>query len=69
MDGAIPDNTWQMKLNINKCCYKSISPCNYHHVYRMFNTPLSTVSHCKYKYLGATIQSDLKWNKHVQQIT
>jgi len=33
-------------------------------VYQMFNTPLTTVTHCKY--LGVTIQSDLKWS---QQIT
>ena len=45
----------------------SISPCNYHHAYHTSNTSLSTVLHCKY--LGITIQSDLKWNKHVQQIT
>ena len=60
-------NTWQMKLNIDKCCSMSILPCKYHHDYHMSNTPLSSVSYCKY--LGVTIQSDLKWNKHVQQIT
>ena len=35
--------------------------------YKIHNHFLSPVEH--YKYLGVTIQSDLKWHKHIQSIT
>ena len=31
------------------------------------NTPLAVITHCKY--LGITIQSDLRWNIHINLIT
>ena len=56
-----------MNFNASKCysisittSRNSIGAANY------FNgTPLSAVDHCKY--LGVTIQSDLNWDRHVQQ--
>ena len=35
--------------------------------YQLHGTPLHTVNHCKY--LGITIQSDLKWSNHIHNIT
>ena len=37
--------------------------CSYH----IQNSPLTAVTHCKY--LGVIIQSDLRWNMHINQIT
>ena len=57
---------WLMKLNVSKCFVMSIS----HKIissYKIHNHFLSPVEH--YKYLGVTIQSNLKWHKHIQLIT
>ena len=61
---------WQMELNIAKCCSMHITLSQQHkisHTYHIHNTQLSVVNQCKY--LGIVIQSDLRWNSHVDQIT
>ena len=61
---------WLMKLNASKCFVMSISHPRRNEIissYKIHNHFLSPVEH--YKYLGITIQSDLKWHKHFQSIT
>ena len=62
--------TWQMELNIDKCCSMNVTLNQLHkisHSYYIHNTQLSVVNQCKY--LGILIQSDLKWNSHVNYVT
>ena len=61
---------WQMELNIGKCCSMSVTQSRLHNFsceYHIQNTSLAVVTHCKY--LGVCIQSDLRWNLHINQIT
>ena len=61
-------NVWQMKFNILKCCYMHISQATKYKIrtqYTLCNTPLTSCFQCKY--LGVIIQSDLKWNHHVEE--
>ena len=36
------------------------------YIYQLHSTPLNELNSCKY--LGVTIQSDLKWSQHIHQI-
>ena len=59
-----------MKLNVDKCHSMSVTLSKLYTIsrtYYMDNSPLSQVDSCKY--LGVIIQSDLKWNMHVNYIT
>ena len=50
-----------MELNIDKCCLMSVTFSRLHkfsYTYHIQNTPLAAVTH--FKYLGITIQSDLR---------
>ena len=61
---------WQMELNIDKCCSMSVTLSRLHNFscfYHIQNSPLTAVTHCKY--LGVIMQSDLRWNMHINQIT
>ena len=55
-----------MKFNVSKCCHIQITKAKittlYHYLY---DTPL-LFSYCC-KYLGIIIQSDLKWDKHIEE--
>ncbi len=59
------ENTWQMKFNADKCNALKItrarSPLDYK--YKLHDHTLEEVDSSKY--LGVTIQNDLKWNQHV----
>ena len=62
--------TWQMELNTDKCCSMNVTLNQLHkisHSYYIHNAKLSVVNQCKY--LGIIIQSDLKWNSHVNYVT
>ena len=56
-----------MNFNASKCYSMSVtlSRNSIDTPYYLNGIPLSVVSHCKY--LGIIIQSDLNWNKHVEQ--
>ena len=61
---------WQMELNIDKCCSMNVTPNQLYkisHSYYIHNAQLLVVNQCKY--LGILIQSDLKWNSHVNYVT
>ena len=61
---------WLMKLNASKCFVMSVLHPRRSKIvspYRIQSHVLSSVEN--YKYLGVTIQSDLKWHKHIQSIT
>ena len=60
---------WLLNFNISKCHVSRISRAVKHKVnfdYKLHDTPLSTVDNCKY--LGISIQSDLKWSAHIHNI-
>ena len=61
---------WLMKLNISKCYNMRVSHPRRNKIissYKIHNHILSSVDH--HKYLGITIQNDLKWHQHIQSIT
>jgi len=61
-------HTWQMKFNTSKCCYMHISEATKLKIetqYKLEDTHLSLSNQCKY--LGVTLQSDLKWNCNVKE--
>ena len=58
-----------MKFNISKCHVLKITRAKVHkvkYIYQLHSTPLNELNSCKY--LGVTIQSDLKWSQHIHQI-
>ena len=61
--------TWQMKFNIDKC-YTMQAGRTRHKIlntYTLHDHPLPITDSTKY--LGITISNDLKWNKHISNIT
>ena len=61
---------WLMKLNVSKCYVMTVSHPRRNKIpssYKINNHILSFVNH--HKYLGITIQNDLKWHQHIQSIT
>ena len=64
------EEKWLLKFNISKCYVLKITRAKVHKVeynYQFHNTSLTELNSCKY--LGVTIQSDLKWSQHIHQIT
>ena len=63
------EKKWSVEFNPNKCevihITRSRKACN--NSYQMHGITLASVKSTKY--LGITIWSDLRWNKHIDQIT
>ena len=61
--------TWQMKFNIDKCYTMQVGRKRHNilNTYTLNDHPLPITDSAKY--LGITISNDLKWNKHVSNIT
>ena len=61
--------TWQMKFNIDKCYTMQVGRKRHNiiNTYTLHDHPLPITDSAKY--LGITISNDLKWNKHVRNIT
>ena len=61
---------WLLQFSIPKCHVLKITRTTKHKIdfnYQLHGMPLCIVDHCKY--LGITIQSDLKWSNHIHNIT
>ena len=63
------ENDWLMQFHPDKCSVMHITTKKntIHHKYVLHQHTLQTESSTKY--LGVTIQSDLKWNKHIDNIS
>ena len=63
------EEKWLLKFNISKCYVLKITRAKVHKIkynYQLHNKSLAELNSCKY--LGITIQSDLKWSQHIHQI-
>ena len=63
------EKEWRMEFHPDKCSVLSItrSKTPIHYEYQLHGQPLEHVKSAKY--LGVTIQSDLKWTTHVNTVT
>jgi len=64
------EGMWLLKLSVLKCHVLNITRATKHKIaydYYLHNTPLEVVDSCKY--LGVTIQHDLRWSEHIHSIT
>ena len=62
--------TWLMRLNTSKCHVMNVTQARSHKIissYKLNHSNLTSVDHCKY--LGVTIQNNLKWNQHILNIS
>ena len=61
---------WQINFNISKCCLIHFTQATTHkmeNTYYLHNTLLLSSDH--FKYLGVTLQFNLRYDRHVQDIT
>ena len=62
-------NKWQMNFNPSKCFIQTITPKKYYKppTYTLCNQPLLQVN--SHPYLGVEIDDNLRWNKHIDNIS
>ena len=57
---------WQMNFNVSKCAHLQIGPQVRENSFSLLGFRIKQVT--SHLYLGIEIQSDLKWNKHIENI-
>ena len=63
-------STWQMNFNVPKCCsihFTQAITYKMENTYYLYDTPPLSLDH--FKYLGITLQSNLRYDRHIQDIT
>ena len=61
---------WQMNFNVSECCSIHFTQTTMHKMedtYYLYDTSLLSSDH--FKYLGVTLQSNLRYDRHIQDIT
>ena len=63
-------SAWQINFNVSKCCsihFTQAVTYKMENTYYLYNTPLLSLDH--FKYLGITLQFNLRYDRHIQDIT